>query len=110
MILAIILAVLLTGLLIVLFAAYYKTFYYPIKNISETKGPITKSKHPYRDEARVKVGSLPLFRVNLSRRDPMTGSSSARDTIRVMNPSHCSSAFTATTAPRCATIRAWDYH
>ncbi|WP_405358251.1 alpha/beta hydrolase [Ruminococcus sp.] len=58
MILAIILAVVLIGLLIVLFAAYYKTFYYPIKNISETKGPITKSKHPYRDEARVKVKEL----------------------------------------------------
>ena len=33
MILAIILAVVLIGLLLVLFAAYYKTFYYPIKNV-----------------------------------------------------------------------------
>jgi pimeloyl-ACP methyl ester carboxylesterase len=58
MIPAIILAVLLIGLLIVLYMTYYKTFYYPIKNISETKGPITKSKHPYRDEARAKVKEL----------------------------------------------------
>ena len=58
MIIAIILAVLLIGLLIVLYMTYYKTFYYPIKNISETKGPITKSKHPYRDEARAKVKEL----------------------------------------------------
>lgn len=58
MIIAIIVAIVLIGLLAVLYATYYKTFYYPIKNISETKGPITKSKHPYRDEARAKVKEL----------------------------------------------------
>lgn len=58
MVITIIIAVVLIGLLIVLYAAYYKVFYYPIKNISETKGPITKTKHPYRDEARVNVKEL----------------------------------------------------
>lgn len=58
MIFAIIIAVILIGLLLVLFFSYYKVFYYPIKNISETKGPITKTRHPYRDEARTRVKEL----------------------------------------------------
>ncbi len=58
MIIAIIIGVLLIAFLIVLYATYYKTFYYPIKNISETRGPITKTRHPYRDEARARVKEL----------------------------------------------------
>ncbi len=58
MVIAIIIGVLLIAALIVLYATYYKTFYYPIKNISETRGPITKTRHPYRDEARARVKEL----------------------------------------------------
>ena len=99
MVIAIIIGVLLIAALIVLYATYYKTFYYPIKNISETRGPITKTRHPYRDEASV----------NLSRRDPMITSISARGIIRATTISRCSSASTAITAPLCAIIRAWGF-
>lgn len=57
MVIAIIAAVVLLCILIGLYAAYYKVFYYPKKKDSEIEDPIL-SRHPYKDEARSRIAEL----------------------------------------------------
>ena len=58
LIVIIIIAAVLIGIMIGLFAAYHKVFYLPKKSISETKSPEIISQHPYRDEVQIRREKL----------------------------------------------------
>lgn len=58
MVIAIIVAAILICILIGLFAAYYRVFYYPKGNVSETESPDGLSDHPYREEINGKCHEL----------------------------------------------------
>lgn len=75
MVILILLAAILIGILIGLYAAYHKVFYSPKKNMSEIDEPESIGNHPYHDEVRAntkKLMELPCETITTRSYDKLT--------------------------------------